>query len=360
MELRTRYLGLELRNPLIASAGPLTGTYDGIMRLAEAGVGAVVLPSLFEEQLRKDDEKDWRVPAQGREATDYLPESGERSRPGWYVNLIEKAASNAGVPVIASLNGVSPGGWTDYATTLAEAGAAAIELNIYYLPGDPLFPARDVERRHIEVLTTVKAVAGVPVAVKVAPFFSSFGEMAVLLDQAGASGLVLFNRFMQTDIDPETFTVSTGFRLSHPAEGALPRSWISRLRGKVTCSLAASTGVETAADIAAYLLAGADVVMTTSALLRHGPAYAGRLLEGLVDWSDRKGFASVAEYRGMLSATSGHPVAGRTGYLSAVEQASHAYARLCSPAGRARRPAGGHRAALPADRAGGTRRGDRV
>ena len=327
MDLTTKYLGLELRNPLVASAGPLTGTYDGIMRLAEAGVGAVVLPSLFEEQIRRDDEKDWRVPAQGAEATDYLPQSGAPSRPAWYVSLIEKAAANAGVPVIASLNGTSPGGWTDYATTLAEAGAAAIELNIYYLPGDPLFPARDVERRYIEVLTTVKAVAGVPVAVKVAPFLSSFGEMAVLLDQAGADGLVLFNRFMQTDIDPETFTVSTGFRLSHPSEGALPRSWISRLRGKVSCSLAGSTGVETGADVAAYLLAGADVVMSTSSLLRHGPAHAGALLEGLVSWGDRKGFASVTEFRGMLSAVSGHPVAGRTGYLSAVEQASHAYAR---------------------------------
>jgi dihydroorotate dehydrogenase (fumarate) len=151
--------------------------------------------------------------------------------------------------------------------------------------------------------------------------------MSVLLDQAGADGLVLFNRFMQTDIDPETFTVSTGFRLSHPSEGTLPRSWISRLRGKVGCSLAGSTGVETGADVAAYLLAGADVVMSTSALLRHGPAHAGTLLDGLVDWSDRKGFASVTEFRGMLSAGSGHPVAGRTGYLSAIEQASHAYAR---------------------------------
>lgn len=320
MDLRTRYLGLELRNPLVASAGPLTGTYDGIMRLAEAGVGAVVLPSLFEERLRREE-------SHGSAALDYLPPMSDPLRAGQYVSLIEKASANAGVPVIASLNGVSPGGWTDYATALAEAGASAIELNVYYLPSDPVFPARDAERRYVEVLTTVKAVVNVPVAVKAGPYFSSFGEMAVLLDQVGADGLVLFNRFMQTDIDPETFTVSTGFRLSQPAEGTLPRSWISRLRGKVACSLAGSTGVETAADVAAYLLAGADVVMSTSALLRHGPEHAATLLDGLVDWGERKGFASVTEFRGMLSATSGHAVGTREGYLTAVEQASHAYAR---------------------------------
>jgi Thiamine pyrophosphate enzyme, C-terminal TPP binding domain len=199
----------------------------------------------------------------------------------------------------------------------------------YYLPGDAAFPARDVERRYVEVLTTVKAVVDIPVAVKTGPYFSSFGEMAVLLDRVGADGLVLFNRFMQTDIDPESFTVSNGFRLSQPSEGALPRSWISRLRGRVTCSLAGSTGVERSSDIAAYLLAGADAVMSTSALLRHGPDYAAELLSGLSYWGERKGFASVTEFRAMMSAVSGHPVAGRDGYLTAIEQASHAYARLC-------------------------------
>jgi dihydroorotate dehydrogenase (fumarate) len=320
MELRTTYLGLRLRNPLVASAGPLTGTYDGIMRLAEAGVGAVVLPSLFEEQLRREEDH-------GQAALGYFPPMGDPMRAGQYVSLLEKASANASVPVIASLNGVSTGGWTDYATTLAAAGAAAIELNIYYLPGDPLFPARDAERRYVEVLSTVKAVVDIPVAVKTGPYFSSCGEMAVLLDRVGADGLVLFNRFMQTDIDPESFTVSNGFRLSHPSEGALPRSWISRLRGKVTCSLAGSTGVEGAYDIAAYLLAGADVVMSTSALLRHGPGYATELLDGLVSWGERKGFASITEFRGMFSAVRGHQVAGREGYLTAIEQASHAYAR---------------------------------
>jgi dihydroorotate dehydrogenase (fumarate) len=323
MDLSTRYLGLTLRSPLVASAGPLTGSLAGITALAEAGVGAVVLPSLFEEQLRTEAEG-------GAAAQTYFRDPDGPGGPGWpdrYLELITQAAGT-GIPVIASLNGVSTGGWTDYASAMQAAGASAIELNVYYLPGDALIPARDAERRYTEVLTTVKAVVSVPVAVKLAPFFSSLGEMAVVLDHAGADGLVLFNRFLQTDIDPETFTVSSGFRLSNPAEAALPRAWISRLHGLVRCSLAASTGVDSPADVAAYLLAGADVVMTTSSLLRHGPAHASVLLDGLQAWMERKGFSSLREVRGLLAkAAEGEPAYGRTGYLSAVEQASHAYSR---------------------------------
>jgi dihydroorotate dehydrogenase (fumarate) len=327
MDLRTQYLGLSLRSPLVASAGPLTGSIGGICRLASAGVGAVVLPSLFEEQLRDEAEQDFRLAEayadSNFEALSYLP-PGAEDGPGQYLNLISRAAETTGIPVIASLNGVSPGGWTDYACAIEKAGASAIELNIYYLPGDPLIPARDAERRYTEVLTTVKAVVSIPVAVKLPPYFSSIGEMAVRLDHAGADGLVLFSRFLQTDIDPETFTVSTGFRLSVPAEAALPRAWISRLRGLVGCSLGATTGVETAADVAAYLLAGADVVMSTSALLRHGPDHARVLLDGLRAWMDRKGFTSVAQARGLLAkSAAGGPADARAGYLSAIEQATH-------------------------------------
>jgi len=330
MDLSTTYLGLQLRSPLVASAGPVTSTAGGVRKLADAGVGAVVLPSLFEEQLRRESERDSELAAAGAEsfpeALSYRPGTSFDVWPHEYLHLIERAAGTAGVPVIASLNGVSPGGWTDYAAAMQEAGAAAIELNIYYLPADPLIPARDAERRYIEVLLAVRAAVRIPVAVKTGPYFSSPGEMAARLEAAGADGLVLFNRFMQTDIDPETFTVSQGLKLSSPAEAALPRAWISRLRGKVRCSLAASTGVETWADVAAYLLAGADVVMTTSALLRHGPEYARDLVDGLAGWMERKGFASVTELRGMMSAAAGHPVPGRTGYLSAIEQATHEFA----------------------------------
>jgi dihydroorotate dehydrogenase (fumarate) len=330
MNLTTSYLGLDLRNPLVASAGPMTQTADRIKRLAEAGVGAVVLPSLFEEQIRAEADRDERLAEVGidsfGEATSYLIDPDASAWPRQYLDLIGRAAGS-GVPVIASLNGSTPGGWTDYARAMQDAGAAAIELNIYYLPGDPLVPARDAEQRYVDVLTTVKAGVDIPVAVKLTPYFSSLGEMAVRLEKAGADGLVLFNRFMQTDVNPGTFTVSTGFKLSSPAEGTLARSWIARLRGLVRSSLAASTGVETADDVAAYLLAGADVVMTTSALLRHGPDHVTTLLDGLTAWMDRKGIGSVSEIRGLLApaADTPQPGYGRYGYLRAVEQATRAY-----------------------------------
>jgi dihydroorotate dehydrogenase (fumarate) len=338
MNLDTSYLGLKLRNPLVASAGPMTQTADRIERLAEAGVGAVVLPSLFEEQIRAEADRDERLAEVGidsfGEATSYLIDPDASIWPRQYLDLIERAVAVAGVPVIASLNGSTPGGWTDYARAMQDAGAAAIELNIYYLPGDPpptspspFSSGRDAEQRYIDILTAVKSAVSVPVAVKLTPYFSSFGDMALRLEQAGADGLVLFNRFMQTDINPDTFTVSTGFKLSSPAEATLSRSWIARLRSQVRSSLAASTGVETADDVAAYLLAGADVVMTTSALLRHGPDHVTTLLDGLTAWMGRKGIGSVGEIRGLLapSAETPQPGFGRYGYLHAVEQATRAY-----------------------------------
>jgi dihydroorotate dehydrogenase (fumarate) len=331
MKLDTSYLGLKLRNPLVASAGPMTQTVDGITRLAEAGVGAVVLPSLFEEQIRADADRDERLAEAGTdsfgEAMTYLIDPDASIWPRQYLGLIERAA-DSGVPVIASLNGSTPGGWTGYARAVQDAGAAAIELNIYYLPSDPFMPARDAEQRYVDILTTVKAVVGIPVAVKLNPYFSSLGEMAVRLDQAGADGLVLFNRFMQTDIDPQTLAISTGFKLSSPAEATLARSWIARLRGQLHASLAASTGVETADDVAAYLLAGADAVMTTSSLLRHGPAHVTVLLDGLTAWMERKGFGSIDELRGMfaVAASADQPVFGRADYLSAINRATRTYA----------------------------------
>jgi dihydroorotate dehydrogenase (fumarate) len=331
MNLDTSYLGLKLRNPLVASAGPMTQTADRIARLAEAGVGAVVLPSLFEEQIRAEADRDERLAEAGTdsfgEAMTYLIDPDASIWPRQYLSLIERAAGS-GVPVIASLNGSTTGGWTDYARAMQDAGAAAIELNIYYLPSDPLIPARDAEQRYVDVLTTVKAVVSIPVAVKLNPYFSSLGEMAVRLDGAGADGLVLFNRYMQTDINPDTLTISTGFNLSSPAEATVARSWIARLRGQVRASLAASTGVETADDVVAYLLAGADVVMTTSALLRHGAGYLAVLLDGLTAWMERKGFGSIEEIRGMFAAVAGASQSdfGRVGYLSAIERATRTYA----------------------------------
>ena len=330
MNLETDYLGLKLRNPLVASAGPMTQTADRVQRLVEAGVGAVVLPSLFEEQIRAEADRDERLAEVGidsfGEAMTYLIDPDAGIWPRQYLELIERA-TGSGVPVIASLNGSSAGGWTDYARAMQDAGAAAVELNIYYLPADPPLSARDAEQRYLDILTMVKSAVSLPVAVKLTPYFSSFNEMAVRLDRAGADGLVLFNRFMQTDINPDTLTISTGFKLSSPGEATVARSWIARLRGHMRASLAASTGVETADDVAAYLLAGADVVMTTSSLLRHGPAHAKVLLDGLTAWMERKGFGGSGEVRGMLAAgaDAAGPGYGRSGYLSAVEQGTRVY-----------------------------------
>jgi len=316
MDISARYLGLELRNPLVASASPLASTADGVKRLAGAGVAAVVLPSLFEEELRRQAAQDAALAQAGTESfaesLSYFPdETGAEPGPRQYLSLVERAVAAVDVPVIASLNGVTTGGWTDYASALEQAGAAAIELNIYHFPADPLTAGRDVEQRHIDILTTVKAVVGVPVAVKLSPYFSSVGEVAVRLDRAGADGLVLFNRFIQPDIDPESLSVTSGFGLSSPAEGRLPRAWIALLAGRVKASLAASTGVEDAADVAAYLLAGADVVMTTSALLRHGAEHATALLGGLTAWMTRKGFRTLDDLRGKLAIPADHGEAAR-------------------------------------------------
>lgn len=331
MDLATRYLGLDLRNPLVASASPLSQTVAGVQRLADAGIGAVVLPSLFEEQLRREAAQFAALAEAGTdsfaESLSYLPATpdgdvGSRR----YLSLIQRAVNAVDIPVIASLNGITADGWTDYATALQDAGAAAIELNIYYLPGDPHTTGRQVEARHIDILARVKAAVTVPVAVKLSPYFSATGEIATRLDQAGADGLVLFNRFMQPDIDPETLTVTTGIHLSSPAEARLPRTWIALLHGRIRASLAASTGVETATDVAAYLLAGADVVMTTSALLRHGPEYARSLIDGLADWMTQKSFTSVRDLRGLLHAPQQSPAAyERSGYVAAIGEATERY-----------------------------------
>jgi dihydroorotate dehydrogenase (fumarate) len=329
MKLSTAYMGLALRNPLVASASPLSQTVDGVRRLADAGVGAIVLYSLFEEQLRREAAENARLVDAGTESfaesLSYFPAAVEdEAGPRRYLNLVERASAAVDVPVIASLNGITPGGWADYALAMQEAGAAAIELNVYYLPGDPSISGRDVEQRHVDVLSRVKDAVVVPVAVKLSPYFSSIGELALRLDEAGADALVLFNRFLQPDIDPDKLAVVSEIGLSSPREARLPRTWIALLRGRVRASLAATTGVETSADVAKYLLAGADVVMTASALLRHGPEHATVLLDGLSEWMAQKGFAAVDDVRGMLAVPSDadEAVYERAGYVSAMRKAN--------------------------------------
>jgi dihydroorotate dehydrogenase (fumarate) len=313
----------------VASASPLSNTLDGVRRLADAGVGAVVLFSLFEEQLRDEAERSARLADAGTdsfaESLSYFPAGTDSDAgPRRYLSLLKRAAAAVDIPVIGSLNGVTPGGWTSYARAIQDAGAAAIELNIYYLPGDPHTAGREVEQRHIDILCRVKDAVTLPVAVKLGPHFSSTGEIALRLDQAGADGLVLFNRFLQPDIDPETLTVRPAVDLSSPAEARLPRTWISLLRNQLRASLAATTGVEEPADVVKYLLAGADVVMTASALIRHGPGHAAVLLDGLAAWMARKGYASVGDLRGMLAVPADTDQAAyeRAGYVRAMGDAN--------------------------------------
>ena len=329
MDLSTRYLGLALRNPLVASASPLSNTLDGVRRLADAGVGAVVLFSLFEEQLRQEAERNARLADADSdsfaESLSYFPAGAdEDTGPRRYLSLLERAAGTVDIPVIGSLNGVTRSGWTSYARAIQDAGAAAIELNIYYIAGDSRVRGREVEQQHVDILCRVKDAVTVPVAVKLGPYFSSPGEIVLRLDRAGADGLVLFNRFLQPDIDLETLAVLPGVDLSSTAEARLPRTWISLLRRQVRACLAATSGVEEPADVVKYLLAGADVVMTASALIRHGPQHAAVLLDGLSEWMARKGYTSVSELRGLLAvpADTDRAAYERAGYVRALRGAN--------------------------------------
>ena len=333
MELTTTYLGLRLRNPIVASASPLSTSVDGVRRLVDAGVGAVVLHSLFEEQLTEEAERNARLVEAGTESfaesLTYFPaDADEEPGPRRYLSLLERATAVVDVPVIGSLNGVTPGGWGSYAAAMQDAGAAAIELNVHHLPGSPKISGRDMEQQLVDVLTGVKEAVSVPVAVKLSPYFSSTAEMAVRLDEAGADGLVLFNRFLQPDVDPESLTVVPAVGLSHRSEALLPRTWIALLHGRVRACLAASTGVDGPDDVARFLLAGADVVMTASALLRHGPDYATVLIDGLSDWMARKEFATLDQVRGLLAVPPGTDEVAyeRAGYVRGLREANnHVY-----------------------------------
>lgn len=337
MDLTTAYLGLTLRSPLVASSSPVTARLDSLRRVADAGVGAVVLPSLFEEQVRQQEAADLVLTERHEhafsEATSYVPGGPDVDLGGVapYLRHLECSVAALEIPVIASLNGSTPGGWTGIARSMETAGAAAIELNVYAVPGSTSLSGLAVEERHLDIVRDVVAAVSVPVAVKLSPFFSSTAAIAQTIVEAGAAGLVLFNRFMQPDVDTELLTVEPRPTLLTSAEGRLARTWIALLHGRLGWgSLAATTGVEDASDVAAYLLAGADVVMTASALLRHGPEYAADLLSGLETWMDRKGFVSLAAVRGALAV--GEDADGerveRAGYVAALTKARAVYGQV--------------------------------
>jgi dihydroorotate dehydrogenase (fumarate) len=306
VDLRTSYLGLQLRNPLVPSASPLSARLDTLQRLEEAGAAAIVLESLFEEQIEHDALQVHGVLETGAEgfgeARTFFPELEDYNLgPGPYLRHVEEAKSRLAVPVIASLNGTTPGGWARFARSIEEAGADALELNIYLVATDPDVPGEEVERRYLDVVAAVRESVRIPLAVKVGPFFSSMANMARRLAGGGAEGLVLFNRFLQPDIDLETLRVDPSIRLSTSEELRLPLRWIAILRGRVPVSLAATTGVHTAADALKLLLAGADVVMVASALLRHGPEHLSGILEGVLGWLEEREYESVEQMKGSMS-----------------------------------------------------------
>ena len=304
-ELGARYLGLDLRTPLVASSSPLTGRIDDLLRLDDAGIGAVVLPSLFEEEVEHAEMQVARLQDYGSgfaEAMDYFPTLPSYGvGPEEYLDRVRVARERLSVPVVASINGTSAGGWVRYARLLAEAGASAIELNFYDVPTDAGRTALDLEDHYLALVGEVRAAISVPLAVKLSPFYTSLGHFAARLADAGVDGLVLFNRFVQPDIDLEAFDVQPGLSLSSAWEVRLPLRWIAILRGQVTCSLAASSGVASPEDVVKLLAVGADAVMSTSAFLRHGPAFARTLLDGLQSWLDEREYVSVRQLQGSMS-----------------------------------------------------------
>jgi dihydroorotate dehydrogenase (fumarate) len=304
-DLRTRYLGLDLRSPLVASSSPLTGAVDSLLRLEAAGAGAVVLPSLFEEDLAEETQQVDALQATGAtgaEARAGHPEqAGYGARPAAHLSLVSQAKAALSIPVIASLNGVSRGGWVRYASRLEQAGADALELNVYYVSSRPGLSGSEVEWHYLDVVGAVRQAIDIPLAVKLSPYFSSLANMAGQLAEAGANGLVLFNRFYQPDLDIEAMEVQPKLDLSTSTELRLPLRWIAILHRRHRVSLAASTGVHTATDVLKVLLAGADVAMMTSALLRNGPDHLRPLEVQVRDWMDRHGFETVDQLRGRLS-----------------------------------------------------------
>src|SRR5512147_2990577 len=307
VDLTTRYLGLTLRSPLVASAAPHNNQPDTASRLERAGVGAIVLPSLFEEEILAEEIGLNRSLEQGTEAfveaIDYFPAVDTyMSAADRYLLALERVKAKAGVPIIASLNAQTPGGWVDYATRIQDAGADALELNLYHVAADPARTAADVEAADLALIAAVRAAVTIPLAVKLSPYYSSFSNFAAAAVRAGADGLVLFNRFYQPDLDLDTLDVVPSLELSHAWELRLPVRWIALLRPRLGASLAATSGVHTGTDAVKALMVGADVVMMTSALLRHGPEHVATVEAGLRDWLSEHEYSSVDQLRGSASA----------------------------------------------------------
>jgi len=306
MNLTTQYMGLTLKNPIVPSASPLSKRLDGLKQMEDAGAAAVTMYSLFEEQIDLEALAQHNFIEQttfmSAEATAYFPKAADYNRgPDGYLELIRQAKEAVDVPVIGSLNGVTPGGWTRYARLIQDAGADALELNVYMIPTRLDLSSDGVENTYLEILRDVKASVKIPVAIKLSPFFSSLPNMARRLDKAGANALVLFNRFYQPDFDLEELAVTPHLVLSTPWEMRLPLRWIAILYGHVKASLALTTGVHTPEDVVKSVMAGADIANVASVLLERGPGHISELIGGLSQWMEEHEYESVAQMKGALS-----------------------------------------------------------
>lgn len=305
-DLTTTYLGMRLRSPLVASASPLSARIESMQRLEEAGIGAIVMQSLFEEQIEHDELEINGILELGAlshpEAGAYFPELDTYNTGPWeYLRHLEAAAKVLSVPLIGSLNGHTPGGWLRYAQMIARAGAAALELNAMFVPTDAATTAADVESRYLELVADVRGTTRLPLAVKIGPYFTSLPNFAKRLVEAGADGLVIFNRYLEPDIDLESLAMIPTLHLSTAEEMRLPLRWIAILRDQLKASLAATTGIHNSGSALKVLLAGADVAMMASALLANGPDHVRTVLAGMQSWLDEGEFESVDQMKGSMS-----------------------------------------------------------
>jgi dihydroorotate dehydrogenase (fumarate) len=306
MQLATTYLGLPLKNPIMPGASPLVDQLDNVRRLEDAGAAAVVMHSLFEEQITNDQIAEFahtENPAESfPEATSYFPRMEDYVLgPDRYLEQISRIKESVSIPVIGSLNGVSLGGWTDHSRLIQQAGADALELNVYYIATDPDEPGLAVEKRTLDILQAVKEAVTIPVAVKLSPFFSSPGHFAKQLDSLGAAGVILYNRFYQPDIDIEELDATHRLDLSNSTELRLRLRWAAILHGHLKCDIAVSGGVHTVEDIIKAIMCGANAVQVVSCLLKYGPSHIGSLISGLSHWLEDHEYESVDQMRGSMS-----------------------------------------------------------
>jgi dihydroorotate dehydrogenase (fumarate) len=306
MKMQTTYMGLKLKSPIVVSACTLSQQTDNIVKMEDNGAGAVVLFSLFEEQIRREEARFKTVMSETSgsfaEATDYFPDLDDYNvGTDEYLEDIRRAKQRVKIPIIASLNGITNEGWIDYSRMMEQAGADGIEVNIFFIPGNIAMSSPEVEHRYLNIVEAIKQSVKIPVAVKLNPYFSNMGNMGLRLQDAGADALVLFNRFYQPDFDINDLSVKTDLNYSDSSEIRLPLLWIGLLYGKVKLSLAANTGVQSAVEVIKYLLAGADIAMTASSLYKYGIPYLKTMNKELEDWMYKMGFDSIQSFKGYMN-----------------------------------------------------------